>query len=90
MASKQIEDAIQLLGKKSTDSVTGYKGVITSISVDLYGCVQALVVPGLDKEGKMASGVWLDLNRLVISKEKRVMNCPHLENPKGPEQKPVF
>lgn len=90
MATKQIDEAIQLLGKKATDYVTDYKGVITSISVDLYGCIQALVVPGLDKEGKIPGGAWLDLNRLKISNDKRVMDCPHLETPKGPADKPVF
>lgn len=30
---------IDLLGLKAEDKVTGFKGVITTLSFDLYGCV---------------------------------------------------
>jgi len=34
---------LEMLGKEGFDVVTGFDGVITSVSFDLYGCVQAVV-----------------------------------------------
>ena len=38
-----MQNHFELLGYKVKDSVTGFTGVVTSISFELYGCVQALV-----------------------------------------------
>jgi hypothetical protein len=35
---------LKLLGTKVRDVVTGFVGIVTSVSFDLYGCVQAVVV----------------------------------------------
>ena len=49
----ETEKHFNLLGMKGKDVVTGFKGVITSLSFDLYGCVQAVINPRkMDKEGK--------------------------------------
>ena len=43
---------LDLLGMQVRDQVTGYSGVVTSVCFDLYGCIQAVVHPGTDKDGK--------------------------------------
>ncbi len=48
------------------DKVTKAKGVVDSISFDLYGCVQAGVNPGLDKDKKQMDCKWFDVSRLTI------------------------
>ncbi len=48
-----IEEHISKLGLEATDKVSGMKGVLTTLSFDLYGCVQyVLTASKLDKEGK--------------------------------------
>ena len=70
---------IDLLGKTGRDRVTGLQGVISSISFDLYGCVQAVITPPVDKEGKIVDGRWFDVHRLEIVDDKRVMPVPVFE-----------
>jgi hypothetical protein len=48
-----LDKHLDILGYEVTDRVTGFKGVVTSISFDLYGCVQALVTPQLNDKGQM-------------------------------------
>lgn len=65
-----IRKHLELLGLKVKDRVTGHEGVVTSIGFDLYGCIQAIVNPGADKEGKLRDSNWFDVNRLeVLEKE---------------------
>jgi hypothetical protein len=47
-----VKQQLLLLGYRVRDKVTGMTGVVSSISFDLYGCVQAIVNRGLDKDGK--------------------------------------
>lgn len=90
-----IEKHMRLLGLKVKDRVTGFSGIVTSIAFDLYGCIQALVNAGMNKDGKLGDNtVWFDTNRLVISDGKPVMEVPDFEygavaeGRKGPEAKP--
>lgn len=71
-----IEQSINLLGLKARDKVTGYRGTITSISFDLYGCVQVALTPDAKEgEGKLEHGHWFDVHRLDVS-NTRVMPVP--------------
>ena len=36
---------LKLLGLKVKDKVTGFTGIITSVSFDLYGCIQVIITP---------------------------------------------
>ena len=72
----KVKESISLLGFKVQDKVTGFTGVVTSISFDLYGCIQAVVSPLVDKDGKDQEGRWFDILRLDILEGKRVMDCP--------------
>ena len=49
---------MELLGFRAEDRVTGFKGVVTSVSFDLYGCIQVALNPGMNKDGKLEDGHW--------------------------------
>ena len=75
----KAEQHLELLGLKATDSVTNFKGVITGISFDLYGCIQAVLQPEVDKDGKVPDGRWFDVTRLNVKSKKPVMTQPNFE-----------
>jgi len=58
------------LGKKATDKVTGFKGVITSKHSYLTGCNQYGVVPTAGKDNKPGGAKYFDEGRLKIGKRK--------------------
>lgn len=87
---------LDALGYEAKDVVTGSEGVITSVTFDLYGCIQYLVTPKITKDGKKEDSWWCDVNRMEIFKDRsRTMTPPpfrpvesrHLVN--GPADKPV-
>jgi hypothetical protein len=92
---------INLLGIKVRDRVTNFEGVVSSVSFDLYGCVQAAVNPPIDKDGKLPDGRWFDVHRLEPLGAEHVMPVPAFESapPKfgakpaththGPAEKPA-
>lgn len=91
----QIQKHLELLGLKVEDRVTGYKGVVTTISFDLYGCIQAVVNPATIKDGKTVESQWFDVNRLKVLSAKPVMERPNFvfgpqaEGKQGPAEKPL-
>lgn len=76
-----IKKHLDLLGHKVKDKVSDYEGVVISMAFDLYGCIQADVRPmELTKEdGKLKSGVWLDVQRLIVVSKKPLMEQPNFE-----------
>ena len=92
---ENIKENFKLLGLKVQDRVTGFKGVVDSISFDLYGCIQATVNPGLDKDNKQMDIRWYDVSRLEIKSKNPVMNVPDFdfglvaEGKHGPANKPL-
>lgn len=93
----KVQEHLKLLGMKAEDKVSGFKGVVSSISFDLYGCIQAVIAPTVDKDGKKGEGHWFDIQRLKIITKKPVMkqpdfnmiNSPIANGKKGPAEKPV-
>jgi hypothetical protein len=90
-----VEKHMELLGHKVTDKVTGFKGVVSSISFDLYGCIQAIVCPEAEKGSKkLADSHWFDVQRLAVTSKQPVMPPPNFdegyvaEAKKGPAEKP--
>ena len=65
-----------LLGMKVTDKVTGFKGSVTSLCFDLYGCIQAAVTPKAAKGGALGSTAWFDVTRLTVKGKKPVVELP--------------
>lgn len=93
-----IESSVDLLGKTVKDRITGFKGVVTSVSFDLYGCIQVVICPGkIDKSGKeLPSFGWIDINRIEKVKGKPVMEHPNfdvkyakIKDVHGPANKPL-
>lgn len=80
-----IKKHLAKLGYKAKDRVTGLEGVIVSISFDLFGCVQALVDPGMDKDGKRKEQAFMDLNRLEVLGKAPVMEQPDFDWTSTPE-----
>jgi len=91
-----VEKHLARLGLKVRDRVTGMEGVVTGVNFDLYGCIQAILHPGMDKEGKVRDTLWFDIARLETIDEKPVMGRPDFdagpvaEGLKGPGEKPAF
>lgn len=93
-----IKKHIELLGHRATDRVTNFSGVITTVSFDLYGCIQVVVTPPVggngNSENHYPSSHWFDITRLDVSKE-RVMELPNFKKGyvakgnKGPAEKPL-
>jgi len=89
-----IKKHLEMLGMPCKDRVTGMEGVITAITFDLYGCIQAIVHPGIDKNGILKDTLWFDVARLEITSSTPVMECPNFnygavaEGKKGPSEKP--
>src|SRR4051794_21332220 len=91
-----VNNHLNMLGLKVADKVTGFKGVVASVSFDLYGCVQAIVNPGVDKDGKPMDSCWFDVARLHVMSSDPVMERPNFEfgpvaeGKHGPAEKPAF
>jgi len=89
-----IKKHLNILGYKCRDRVTGISGVATSVCFDLYGCVQATLNRGLDKDGKPYESFWFDIARLEVADPNPVMLPPDYEfgevaeGKKGPAEKP--
>jgi len=81
---------MELLGYHVIDVVTGFKGVVSSISFDLYGCVQAIVSPKMDKDGGIGDGRWFDTKRLRTTSPKLVMEVPTFNIPPGGQKLPKY
>lgn len=62
----QPKEHLNLLGLRVRDRVSGFEGVVASVCFDLYGCIQAIVHPGLQSDGKLGDQSWFDVNRLEI------------------------
>lgn len=66
-----------VLGYLCRDRISLIEGVIESVSFDAMGCVQGLLRPqGLDKDGDVHRGLWLDHKRLEIIGEHRLLDLP--------------
>ncbi len=90
-----IAKHLDMLGRHAEDRVTGFQGVVASIYFDLYGCVQVIVMPPVDKDGKKTEGQAFDVSRLRIT-GKPVMERPDwefgpiAEGRHGPAEKPHY
>jgi len=92
-----LKKHLDLLGMRVEDRVTGFTGVVASVGFDLYGCIQAIVHPGLDDDGKLRDQHWFDVNRLRVIGDQPVMERPEFDwTPeaisaagKGPAERPA-
>ncbi len=77
MSKTLINTHMKLLGLKVQDRVTGLKGIVSSISFDLYGCVQATITTPADKNNVKGTNYWHDVARLKILSKIPVMELPN-------------
>ena len=85
-----VNDHLDLLGLKVSDIITGTEGIVDSVCFDLYGCVQAAINTGLDKDGKRMENHWFDVKRLRVLSGVPVMDRPDFGLPEaGPADKPA-
>ncbi len=68
--NSNIRQYIEVLGCAATDRVTGARGILTSVSFDLYGCLQYVIQPPHTPDGKPSDGRWFDKCRLDIDRRK--------------------
>ena len=73
----QIEQHFAILGCTVEDVVTGFKGVASTLSFDLYGCVQVVITPQVNKDGETKDGKWFDITRLKVTNSTPVMAMPN-------------
>jgi len=74
-----VEKTNAMLGLKAKDKVTGFKGVITSVCFDLYGCIQVAITPPAKSDADdLKNGHWFDINRIIASTD-RVMDSPNFD-----------
>lgn len=89
-----MEEHLDILGHRASDKVTGFKGVITTISFDLYGCIQAIITP-TDVGKDTSDSKWFDITRLNIESSVPVMQQPNFKEgyistgKKGASNKPI-
>lgn len=89
-----IRKHLDMLGLRVEDKITGMTGIVTSVGFDLYGCVQLIVHPGIDKDGKLKDPLWFDVGRIKVLDRNPVMERPNFdfgieaEGRKGPAEKP--
>lgn len=85
------DDYIEALGREAVDQVTGFAGIITTVSFDLYGCIQVILTPPIRANGEKQDGAWFDYNRLKINTQRaRVLPIPTFSTPdRGPNEKPA-
>ena len=70
-----MQKHLTFLGWNVKDKVTNFTGVVTHIGIDLYGCVQAIILPAVVKEEngaqKLEDSRWFDVSRL-----EKLGDCP--------------
>lgn len=73
--TENVPNTVQI-GDRVRHRVNGYQGIITGSTSYINGCRQHLVVPeGLDKDGAVRDGIWIDEQHLIL------INHAVFENP---------
>lgn len=90
MAQKSpVEEHICLLGTRMKDVVTGTVGMVSTISFDAYGCVQAVLSSRVNKDGTKPESHWFDVKRLRKDGRRIMDTPPHFTTPPGSESGPA-
>lgn len=85
-----MKQYMALMGLKAKDKVTGYTGVVTCVSFDLYGCIQVALLPAATNDGKDADGgKWFDHKRIEVLDKTPVMALPNFDTTPGVERGPA-
>ncbi len=71
------QEHINKLGHLVTEKVTGFVGVIVSVSFDINGCIQGWVQPPMKADSTVPEGKWFDIARLELADQPPVMISPN-------------
>jgi hypothetical protein len=86
-----IEDHLKLLGWYVAEKATGFRGVVTSVSFDISGCVTGLVQPkmgeGKSEKAELPEPRWFDTKRL--EGDAQALPMPSFAAPPGGQALPV-
>ena len=82
-------DYLEILGRRGRDRITGFAGVVTSISFDLYGCIQIVLSPPADDKGVVPDGRWFDFARIEADGVRVMEPPPQWLATKGAADKPA-
>lgn len=59
------------LGDRAKDPITGFSGIVTSVTTFLHGCIRIGISPEkLDKEGKPQEEKYFDQSQVMLVKER--------------------
>lgn len=73
-------------GAKVRDKVTGFEGVVTARCEYMTGCIQYVVVPTVDKDGKEGKSTWMDEARMeLVPVEKEKIAVVKKKDSGGPQ-----
>lgn len=73
------------LGWTYRDTVTGFQGICTGWCTYISGCNQLLLVPPVDKEGKLVEAHWYDEQRCEKVDAERMVIGNLVDHP-GPDK----
>jgi len=74
------------LGQTVIDTVTGFKGTVTSRVKYLNGCIQYCITPPVDKEGKLSKYEYIDESQLeIIAPKPSQKKQKRIRVPGGPQ-----
>ena len=75
------------MGVRVKSRVTGFMGIVAGRTEYLNGCIQWLVKPPVDKDGKEPDGIWIDIGSLEVVDQGIAVVQPE-ETPGGPQESP--
>ena len=81
-----IQKHINLLGLEVEDKITKFKGVVSSLRFDLYGCILVCITPSSDK-GTVKESYWVDILRIKVLGKKPVLKRPDFIKNYSPQAK---
>ena len=76
------------LGDKVTDTITGFKGIVTAKAIYLNGCVQFQVQPKGLKDEEIIKSEWIDEGQLIVLRISATVDKEGNIIEDGPEEKP--
>lgn len=81
---------LDLLGFKVRDVVTDFEGVVVSISFDISGCIQGLVMGHFNESKGEPFSRWFDTKRLIKMRLEPVMKLPDFVEVPGGQELPPY
>jgi hypothetical protein len=86
-----MKEHLSLLGHRVRDLITNFEGVVSSVSFDISGCIQAYVIAAMpnDKQ-ELTKGGWFDTKRLLTLSEMPLADQPSFVDVPGGQDLPGF